>query len=216
MTTLRIRRGTEDDEASLSRICLLTADAGKSAEGLHDFKELPGLVYAVPYVKLPTTWAFVLEEEDTKEVVGYVVGSTDTRAYERYASEHWWPALSPKYPAENATKAGDIQYSKQLQQAMQPTLDATVAFSPAHLHINLLDKYQRQGWGRRLIGAAVEHLKGEGLDAVWIGMDPRNGEARKFYTKVGFKEIVGADSNELGLRFADFEGNNRAEEEARG
>jgi len=215
MASLRIRRGTDDDESSLSRICLLTADAGKSAEGLHDFKELPGLVYAVPYVKLPTTWAFVLEEEDTKEVVGYVVGSTDTRAYERYASEHWWPALSPKYPVENATKPGDIHYSKMLR-AMRTALDASVAFSPAHLHINLLDRHQRKGWGRRLIGAAVEHLKGEGLDAVSIGMDPRNGEARKFYTKVGFKEIVGADSDELGLRFADFEGNNTAEEGARG
>jgi len=215
MASLRIRRGTDDDESSLSRICLLTADAGKSAEGLHDFKELPGLVYAVPYVKLPTTWAFVLEEEDTKEVVGYVVGSTDTRAYERYASEHWWPALSPKYPVENATKLGDIHYSKMLR-AMRTALDASVAFSPAHLHINLLDRHQRKGWGRRLIGAAVEHLKGEGLDAVSIGMDPRNGEARKFYTKVGFKEIVGADSDELGLRFADFEGNNTAEEGARG
>jgi ribosomal protein S18 acetylase RimI-like enzyme len=215
MTSLQIRRATGDDESSLSRICLLTADAGKSAEGLHDFKELPGLVYSVPYVKLPTTWAFVLEEVDTKEVVGYVVGSTDTRAYERYASEHWWPALSAKYLVENATKPGDVHYSKLLC-AMQTALDATVAFSPAHLHINLLDKHQRRGWGRRLIGAAVEHLKGEGLGAVWIGLDPRNDEARKFYTKVGFKEIVGADSSHLGLRFADFEGNSTAEAGTRG
>lgn len=208
MTSLRIRRATEDDESSLSRICLLTADAGKSADGLHDFKELPGLVYSVPYVKLPTTWAFVLEEEETKEVVGYVVGSTDTRAYERYASGEWWPLLSPKYPIETATKPGDIHYSKLLR-AMHTAPDANVAFSPAHLHINLLDKHQRKGWGRRLIGAAVEHLRGEGLDAVWIGMDPRNDEARKFYTKVGFEDIDGADGNQLGLRFADFEGNNR-------
>ncbi|KAF5322094.1 hypothetical protein D9619_000813 [Psilocybe cf. subviscida] len=209
MTSLRIRRATGDDESCLSRICLLTADAGKSAEARHDFKELPGLVYSVPYVKLPTTWAFVLEEEETKEVVGYVVGSTDTRAYEHHASEEWWPVLAPKYPVENATKPGDIHYSKLLRE-MNTATDSSVAFSPAHLHINLLDNHQRKGWGRRLIGAAVEYLKGEGLEAVWIGMDPRNEEARKFYTKVGFKEIVGADSNHLGLRFADFEGKGAA------
>jgi hypothetical protein len=40
--TLKIRKATEEDEASVSRICLLTADAGASATALHDFGELPG------------------------------------------------------------------------------------------------------------------------------------------------------------------------------
>lgn len=37
-----------------------------SAEELHDFGELPGLVCqcAVPYVTLPTTWSLVLPVED--------------------------------------------------------------------------------------------------------------------------------------------------------
>jgi hypothetical protein len=74
--TIKICKVTEDDEVSVSRICLLTADAGVSAEALHDFGELPGLVYAVPYIRMPTTWGFVLEDEAAQEVVGYVLGST--------------------------------------------------------------------------------------------------------------------------------------------
>ena len=38
----------QEDETALSKICLLTCDAGQSGESLHDYPELPGLVYAVP------------------------------------------------------------------------------------------------------------------------------------------------------------------------
>ncbi|CAA7267748.1 unnamed protein product [Cyclocybe aegerita] len=199
-----IRRAKECDESALSRICLLTADAGVSAEPLHDFGELPGLVYAVPYVKLPTTWGFVLEDDATNEVVGYILGSTDTRAYERYAAEHWWPPLAEKYPPEKMTKPGDQHYSKLLRN-MHTAPDANIAFSPAHLHIDILGAYQNQGWGRKLIAAAMEFLGGEGIDGVWLGLDPRNEGARKFYTRLGFGLVEGApDNNQMGLKFADF------------
>ncbi|KAF8974443.1 acyl-CoA N-acyltransferase [Flammula alnicola] len=202
--SLTIRKATEDDTASLSRICLLTADAGVSAEALHDFGELPGLVYSVPYVKLPTTWAFILEEEDTREVVGYVVGSTDTRAYERYAAEHWWPPLAEKYPVEQAVKPGDIYYAKLLRN-MHTAPDANIAFSPVHLHINILEKHQKQGWGRKLIATAVQFLIGAGFQGMWLGVDPRNESAKKFYKRLQFEHIAGT-LDQLGLRFADFEG----------
>lgn len=201
--TLKIRKATEEDEASVSRICLLTADAGASATALHDFGELPGLIYAVPYVKFPTTWGFVLEDESTREVVGYILGSTDTRAYERYLAEHWWPALAEKYPVEKAVKPADIYYTNLLRN-MHTASDSNIAFSPAHLHIDILEAYQKQGWGR-LIAVAVQYLITKGLQGVWLGLDPRNEGARKFYKKLQFNAITGApDENQMGLRFADF------------
>ncbi|KAF8205092.1 acyl-CoA N-acyltransferase [Pholiota molesta] len=201
---LKIRKATPDDEQSVSRICLLTANAGTSSEALHDFVELPGLVYAVPYLKLPTTWAFVLEDETSKEIVGYVVGSTDTRAYERYAAEHWWPPLADKYPREHAVKSGDIQYAELLRN-MHTAPDANIVFSPAHMHINILETHQKQGWGKKMIATAVGFLIGEGLQGVWLGVDPRNENAKIFYRRLGFGQIAGADENQLGLRFGEFE-----------
>ncbi|KAF4619490.1 hypothetical protein D9613_005343 [Agrocybe pediades] len=205
--TITIRRATEGDEAALSRICLLTADAGRSAEQFHDFGELPGLVYAVPYVKLPTTWGFVMEDEDKQQVVGYILGSTDTRAYERFAAEHWWPTLAEKYDLEKNTaivKDADRRYA-QLLRNMHIAPEANIAFSPAHLHIDILEDYQKQGWGRKLIGTAVSFLKCQGLEGVWLGLDPRNEGAKKFYRRLNFKEIEGApDDSQMGLRFEDF------------
>ena len=202
--TLTIRKATKEDDPFVSRICLLTGDAGNSAEHLHDCPELPGLVYAVPYVHLPTTWGFVLTDETIGEPVGYILGSTDTRAFEEYAKEHWWPPLAEKYPPSIATKSGDVHYTKLLRNmhtAPQPCVD----FSPAHLHIDILPAYQKQGWGKKLIGHAIDYLKeSEGLNSIWLGLDPRNKGAKVFYGKLGFKQVEGADENQMGLRFDEF------------
>lgn len=199
-----IRKANQDDATAVSRICLLTANAGTSAEHLHDFPELPGLVYAVPYVKLPTTWGFVMVEDTRNEVVGYILGSKDTRAYEHYAAEHWWPALAEKYPPSIVNKPADVRYTNQLRN-MDTASDASIKFAGAHLHIDILDAYQRQGWGKKLIARAIEYLKGENVEGegVWLGMDPRNVEARKFYERLGFKSFEGANEDQLGIKFAE-------------
>ncbi|KAJ7129525.1 acyl-CoA N-acyltransferase [Mycena epipterygia] len=199
--SLTIRMATEADAPSLARICLLTADAGQSAESLHDFGELPGLMYAVPYVKLPETWGFVLLDEAKDQLVaGYIVGSKDTRAYEKYAGEHWWPAQAEKYLPSAMVREADKKYANLLRN-MHTAADANISFSPAHLHINLLEEYQGRGWGRKLIETAVEHLKTQGVKGVWLGMDPRNTNARKFYEKLGFSTFEGSPADTVGLKF---------------
>lgn len=207
--SLVIRKATEADTEALFRVCILTSDAGKSGLALHDFPELPGLTYATPYLTRKSTWAYVLEEEDTKEVVGYVVGAYDTRAYEEDVFNNWFPVHAIRYrcgsPLENPNiKSSDKSYLERYQNPKKHyrALDANVAFSPAHLHINILGKHQGKGWGRRMIGKAVEHLKEMGLDGLWVGIDPRNEEARRFYKRIGFTEIL--DANQLGLKFVDF------------
>ncbi|KAF7306435.1 N-acetyltransferase domain-containing protein [Mycena indigotica] len=196
---LKIRRACIDDAPALSRICLLTADSGGTAEHLHEFPELPGLVWAVPYVTLPTTWGFVLEEDDGK-VVGYIVGSLDTATYENFARKNLWPVLAKRYPLEGMSLPADQAYARLLQdfrQLPQTTLD----FAPAHLHIDILVSHQGRGWGRRLIEHAARHLQQEGIEGVWLIMNPRNIAAGSFYRKLGFESIMGSPTNHLGLRF---------------
>ena len=197
-----IRKATEADIPALSRICLLTADAGSSAEALHDYPELPGLLFSVPYVKLPTTWAFVLVDDSNGETVGYIVGSKDTREFERYAEEHWWPPLAEKYPPSLAKKPADEKYMKFLQKMFRAP-EENIAFATAHLHINILPEYQKKGLGRKMIDRAVEYLKEEKVEGngVWLGMDPRNDNARKFYERMGFRPIEGVPDTNMGLKF---------------
>ena len=165
-------------------------------------------MYAVLYVKLPYTWGFVMERDDTKEVVGYVIGTTDTRAFEEAAKETWWPPLASKYPVKGERKITgtpeDERYAK-LFLKVHDIEQECINFSPAHLHINILEEYRGKGWGRRMIGRAIECLRDEaGVDGVFLGLDKRNLDAMKFYERLGFRQVDGAPEEYLGLKFAEW------------
>jgi len=215
-----IRPVFPEDTPALSRICLLTSDAGQSAELLHRHCELPGLVWALPYVSFPSetarTWGFVLVGETalddggtTKSIKGYVVGTSDTRAYEAATEAEWWPSLRTRFPlssiGDERTKA-DQEYVGLIHRAPDVALEACLAVSPAHIHINLLPEVQRRGWGRTLIGRVVERLRDEGIDAMWLGINERNTAARKFYERLGFRRINGAPSGMMALDFETWKG----------
>ncbi|KAI0729415.1 acyl-CoA N-acyltransferase [Fomitopsis betulina] len=201
-----IREARALDSTAVSRICLLTGDAGSSAEHLHSFGELIGLMYAEPYVRLPAGFGFVLVDPDKHDaVVGYVLGTADTRLFEQQASESWFPEVQKRYPphslqADRPLKPADERYIRTIHNPPRAP-QVQIAFSPAHLHIDILPEYQRQGWGRRLMNRAFEHLKELGLDRVWLGLDPRNGSARKFYQRLGFEDIEGAPEGVMGYKF---------------
>lgn len=222
LNTPYIRRAARTDSPALSYICLATADAGKSAESAHSCGELPGLMYAEPYVHLPTGFGFVLVDPskgETEGVAGYCLSTWDTRQFEREMKETWFPPYLEKYPLStyhdevaDATPAhlrnlmpDDKRYIGIIHNPHTAS-DICVKFSPAHLHINILPAYQRQGWGKKLIGEVVRFLREEkGLDAVWLGLDPRNLEAKKFYARLGFKEMPEAPGAVMGLKSEDWD-----------
>jgi hypothetical protein len=103
MSKLSIRRVRYSDAPALDHICLLTGDAGKSAETLFppDAQELIALLFALPYVDpalndFTTGYALVKNDDDTP--IGYVLSAPDSRAFEKAANEHYWPRLRQKYP----------------------------------------------------------------------------------------------------------------------
>ena len=230
---LYLRAVRPTDAPALSRICLLTGDAGQSAAPLHAAGELIGLVYAEPYAAadLPGTFGFVLvdplgaptanEPEGEGAVVGYVLGAYDTPAFEAAARETWFPRVRAAYPTPAALDAdasscaltapngapltaADRRYIRTLH-APPVSPAAVLARSPAHVHIDLLPAYQRRGWGRRMIARAVGYLREErGLGSLWLGIDVRNAGAAAFYGRLGFRELEGAPVGTLVLEFEDF------------
>ena len=229
--TLFIRPARRSDSAALSRICLLTGDAGASAEHLHTFGELVGVMYAEPYVHLPSTAGFVLVKrpppegttdvckflvgqwDDEGEVAGYVLTAFDTVQFEKEMEEEWLPKYRDKYPLPVSSpdspvyasspppKDADIRYINVIHNPHR-SHPAALAYSPAHMHINIMPEYQRQGYGRELIGQLVRWLQEEkGLERMWLGMDPRNVSAKKFYERLGFRAIGGAPEGIMGLEF---------------
>ncbi|KIJ70089.1 hypothetical protein HYDPIDRAFT_23232 [Hydnomerulius pinastri MD-312] len=205
-----IRPATKADQEALSYICLKTSAAGNDGTPLHNYPSLPGEIYALPYVNLDSVWGFVLVDkpsEDAEEkVVGYTLGALNTPEFEASAAAEWWGPLQTKYASLTSPPPTeqDKKYISTIN-AFPPASPAQLAFSPAHLHIDILEAYQGKGWGKKLIGRAIAHLKEQGLEGVWLGMDPANKRAASFYQHLGFSTFEGAPDSVVGIKVREWQ-----------
>ena len=145
-------------KSSVSHICLLTVAAGYSATDRHEYGEFPGLFYSV----LP-------------------------RKYECVAEETWWPALRAKCPVEGpekiSEKEADFRYIS-LFKNVHTAVEEHIAFSPPHIHTDILRGYRRQGWCKKLIEKTAKCMYAHR----WL-MGPKNEKAKLFYRRLGFEDI---------------------------
>lgn len=193
-------RPYRDDLDALYEVCVRTADRGDDLTGTLADPSLPGHLYAAPYGVLEPESAFVVE--DAEGVAGYIVGTTDTAAFEGRLETEWLPALRSRYPNGSGGGAVDTMYIALIHHP--PRQDAAiVADYPAHLHIDLLPRVQGLGLGRRLIERFCDEMQHRGVRGVHFGVHPLNHRALAFYAHVGFAELShDGRSVLLGRRFA--------------
>lgn len=170
-----IRPVTASDRPGLSCICLLTGDAGQSAGPQHHFSELLGLIYAEPYVVVPPWFGFVVVRTQlnaSEEILGYIVGTPDTRRFESGIEKDWYPPIRHKYPKspypDGSTSADKVLIDRIHKPDTTP--QEVIDVSKAHIHIDLLPEAQGQGWGTKLMGKAVGYLKEQGCDSLFVGI----------------------------------------------
>ena len=183
----QLRRVADEDRPALYEICLRTGNVGGDARRLYRHPDLLGHIYVGAYVELAPKCCLVVEDEGG--VGGYVVGVCDTRAFEEACASSWWPPLQRRYPLSLATASPAERARLRQLHAPQLTPAALSGSYPAHLHINLLPRLQRQGWGRRLIdrfrGLAAE----QGAKALHLIVADENTRACAFYRRYGFREL---------------------------
>ena len=174
-------------------ICLKTGNSGEDASERYDDPNILGHLYAGPYVTLEPELAFMLtyQERDEEEVVGYILGALDTgRFNERYRLE-WLPPLQAKLPdpAGNSewTPTGRL-YSRIHHPDLSKPVDLTSY--PSHLHIDLLPRAQKRGWGRKLMDTLLGEFRRGGSAGVHLGVGRKNEGAVQFYKKTGFNILV--------------------------
>lgn len=149
-----LRRATANDAAALSHIAFMTGDAGKSAGAIYTNTSLVGLVYAEPYVHMPSAFAFLLvsttETGSTTETiprkgkgdtdlsseraVGYIIGAFDTRQFEAELEEKWWPDLRRKYPVSMIASICPNPSLQTLHMAIPPAITAFLCSGCNSLH----------------------------------------------------------------------------------
>ncbi|WP_043540006.1 GNAT family N-acetyltransferase [Salinarimonas rosea] len=193
---MRIRPARPADREALLAISLATGDAGGDAAPLHCDGRLVGLIYSAPYLALEPGLALVAE--DDAGVVGFAVGTAETRAFEARLERDWWPALREAHPHSGGDPACWDADQRRVARFHAPRIvpDAVVAGHPAHLHLNLLPRARGRGVGRRLLAAWLERLAAaEGGPVsvaerpVHVGVHPRNAGALAFWSACGFARI---------------------------
>ena len=185
----RVERAGLADMAGIYRVCLLTGDAGGDATPLYPDLDLPGHVYAGPYLAQGSgTQLAVVDDEG---IAGYVLSTDDTRAFDAWAEERWWPPLRERYPrTDEATPAGRIIRLIHDPEERDPEL---LEGYPAHFHIDLLERTRGSGLGRELLERLFAELRGRGVRGVHMGVDKANTNAIGFYEHIGFHTLEESD-----------------------
>jgi ribosomal protein S18 acetylase RimI-like enzyme len=183
----RIRSFQPGDEPDLAEVCLRTADAGADATGLLEDDALWAEIFVLPYAARHPEFAFVVEAEDGR-VIGYAVGTPDTRSFEAWFRDRWWPRFAERWPEpaqERTRQDGLLRYAYARAPGAEPYGDTY----PAHLHIDLLPEAQGQGWGRRLIETLVAALRDAGVTGLHLVASADNTGAVAFYRRLGFTPL---------------------------
>ncbi|HTJ58976.1 MAG TPA: GNAT family N-acetyltransferase [Devosiaceae bacterium] len=183
-----VRLARPADLPALSEVCLRTADAGQDATALYSDPDYPGLVWSAPYVEFEPAHCFVLDVDGV--AAGFVVGAPDTLAYETRLDREWWPPLRRRYAGQQASAELDYRVLDFIASPKRSAAEILERY-PAHLHINVLPRFQSGGWGRKLIEAELDSLRDAGAPAVHLGVSPVNHRAIGFYAHMGFEPIVG-------------------------
>ncbi|WP_051213583.1 GNAT family N-acetyltransferase [Maritalea myrionectae] len=184
---MKVRQAHPSDEAAISYICVCTAAGGGDARSLYSRLDLPGLIWAVPYLHFNPAHCFVLERDNS--VVGYIVTAADTRAYEQWQHARWWPQVNEGLRDFTPETEADQNFLDALAQNQQPAPDYADQY-PAHLHINLLPEAQGGGFGQKLMHAALDQLRADGVSGIHLGVNRNNVRAIGFYKAMGFEQVA--------------------------
>jgi len=192
-----VRPYRRSDDARLAAVCLATAADGGDAGTLYASPGLVSDVYALPYVRFEPDLCLVADD-GTREgrVSGYVLGTSDTPAFEEWAARAWWPGVRSRYPSAAAVAGSpDARLAAQVEQFRPTPLSLTDRY-PAHLHVGLLAHVRGRGVGRRLLEAFMAAADAAGAGGVHLGVNETNERAVDFYGRLGF-HLVERDDDTL-------------------
>ena len=130
--------------------------------------------YCDYYIEREPENCFVAANE-ADEAVGYVICA------ENY--DIFWQVFRKEYLPRISESEKHFRQSASLSTVLQ---DKYKDFYPAHLHIDLLPEYQRQGVGSKLVDALASHLRDKGVPGVMLTVGSSNYVGQGFYNKYGF------------------------------
>jgi ribosomal protein S18 acetylase RimI-like enzyme len=191
MNRFVMRNSWPDDQAGAYHVCLKTGDYGRDGEPF--YREDPdalGRIFVGPYLAYEPELALILEDE--RGVCGYAFGAFESKSfYSRYDTE-WRPKLCAEFPMPGGDPARWTRIQHVHSWYHQPDYFCPEPHHlyPSHLHIDLLDRAQGKGWGRRMLEEVMRRLRERGSAGAHLGVSACNQPAFAFYEHLGFNELA--------------------------
>lgn len=177
-----VRAAGASDREAVADVSFATGYFGRPAGRFFPDRALFEDLWVRPYFEGSGCCVFVAEVDG--EVVGYILGSCDTRAYQRHMvtlstrlAVRWWKG---RYSALGKS----LRYL--LRAARYPGPTAPLEKYPAHLHINLLAEARGHGLGRALMEAFLACLRAREVPGVQLSTTIENEAALGLYRAFGF------------------------------
>lgn len=134
------------------------------------------------YIEHEPENCFVLDDDG--KAVGYIICTENYDNYKKIFDEEYLPLTKP---------LGEERYKWALESTILQNKHKDTY--PAHLHIDILPEYHRQGWGGKLLEALFSHLRSKNVIGVMLTAGVENVNAGNFYKKYGFEQIDTYDTD---------------------
>ena len=173
MATIRPMR--PEDLKDVEYVCRMTAGPGAQKDPVIGYRL--ARMFSTYYVRECYDTCFVVADESDK-AVGYILCEPDYKRYKKIFRKVDVPEIKKLHK-----KSG--------QQAWLFAIPYCFFGHkyPAHLHIDILDEYQNQGLGSKLMEVLFEELKKRKVKGIMLQANLSNEGAVRFYKRLGFKML---------------------------
>jgi ribosomal protein S18 acetylase RimI-like enzyme len=192
MTHIQIRQCRTSDKKEIINVCYHCGYYGEDATSYFSDKKLFGLLFCSYYPEYEPENGFVavIHKHNEQKIIGYALSSLNTKQYEeRYNKKIKWRILLRLYFYTFWRFHHDYKivhrFLKKSEQKTKEEIDEMTFWEEytAHLHIDVLKAYQRQGIGSKLIKTLENHLISQNIKGVCLGTSEKNEKSIPFYKK---------------------------------
>lgn len=186
-----IRPYEEKDKVNVQFICLNSEGECKMTA---DEQHFILTTYCNYYIEQEGRNCFVAADENDK-AIAYIICTEDFDSFKQVFDNEYVPRIPEEVFVWGGNARQGSAGSVKLQEKYKKDF-------PAHLHIDVLPEYHRQGIGHKLVDTLAEHLKSKGVCGVMLTVGAENVKGQNFYKKYGFELIEQqGDDVAFGLRF---------------
>ena len=170
---MTVRPYEAKDKEDVRFICLNSEGPCEESE---EFQRYILTTYCDYYIEKEPYNCFVAANEEDR-AVGYIICTENFDAFLQCFTDEY---------------AEKMKYNKYLYKATLRSVKLQKTFKelyPAHLHIDVLPEYQRQGLGHQLVDRLCAHLKAKNVPGVMLTVGSSNEVGQSFYNKYGFTKL---------------------------